>query len=354
MIDRSADQENGGNIMNLIAFLLAVLVGALGGAIAAGIADRMSRPGTSNRGLATIAAISAFLVLAIITYALTKDISLESATQKTAQAASYIATPIKDIFTTPEGAYFKHNPDGSYVPYTLTRADRIYLGLPEMGGGDGNEATATPGTSDETVPYTVTPVPVLETPVTGNNSPAAPQTCSFAAPGNLDDMPKMVIEDASANTWFHRVFKPALFKAPNWDGADNWFVSLALGPNSGGVWTSHKNSGEIVYRGTDTHLMWCLGVLTTAKWKSQFLEGANYAAAINVRIAPHSVVAVTTHSGKTLSQATSDMGDITIILPDSGVTVVSVSYSTAAPTHESLVWWGPYDRSENINTVDAR
>ncbi len=132
-------------------------------------------------------------------------------------------------------------------------------------------------------------------------------------------------------------------------------MSLALGANSGGSWTSHGNPGQIVFRGTSTQLQWCLGVLTNAKWKSQFLAGANdIPVAINVRIAPNAMVTVVTSKGKIVQQATSDAGDITVILPDSGIVTISVNYTTAASTHESLVWWGPYDRSVNINTVDAR
>jgi hypothetical protein len=182
-----------------------------------------------------------------------------------------------------------------------------------------------------------------------------PGACTFSAPGNLDAMPKVRIDKAQLDTWFHNVFNESLFVAPGWNGADSWFESLALGPNSGGSWKSMGNPGQVVYRGTSTHISWCLGILTTSQWKSQFMDGSAAAnAAINVRIAPESVVTVTTASGKTVQQATSDMGDITIILPDSGVVTISVDYTTAAPTHESFVWLGPYDRSKGINTVDAR
>ena len=202
------------------------------------------------------------------------------------------------------------------------------------------------------VPPAATVAPAAATAATVQNS----GTFTFVAPSSdLDSMPKTSIEQATLNTWFHRVFNTSLFTAANnWGGADSWFVSLALGPNSGGNWTSMGNPGQIVYRGTSTHIQWDLGVLTTGQWKSQFMGDGNLPAAINVRIAPNSIVTVVTASGKTVTQATSDMGDITIILPDSGIVTISVDYSTAAPTHESLVWWGPYDRSASINTVDAR
>lgn len=189
-------------------------------------------------------------------------------------------------------------------------------------------------------------------PVSNGPAPVVQPTAS----GNLDGMPKVAIEQAPMNTWFHRVFNMGLFNEANhWGGADSWFVTLNLGPNSGGNWLSHGNPGQIVYRGTSTHLQWQLSLMTTAEYKQQFMAGSTAAnAAVNVRIAPFSNVTIVTASGKTVTQTTSDMGDITIILPDSGVVTVSVDYTTAAPTHESLVWWGPYDRSANINTVDAR
>jgi hypothetical protein len=195
-----------------------------------------------------------------------------------------------------------------------------------------------------------------EEPAYGSPSDGGPATCTFAVSGSVDNMKSYLIKKAPLNQWFHRLFNETLFNAGNdWGGADSWFVSLALGSNSGGSWVSQGNPGQIQYRAISTSIRWCLGVLTSSKYKSQFLQGANKgSAAINVRIAPNSIVTVVTKSGKTISQATSDMGDITIVLPDSGVVTIAVDYTTAAPTHESMVWWGPYDRSQYINTIDAR
>lgn len=181
--------------------------------------------------------------------------------------------------------------------------------------------------------------------------------CTFSAPtGDPNNWPKTKIELMQPNVWSHRVFNERLFNAANnWGGADSWFVSLAIGLNSGGAWTSHGNPGQVVFRGTSTSIAWCLGVLTTATWKSQFMENSSsMPAGINVRIAPNSPVTVVTAKGNTVTQNTSDAGDITVILPDSGIVIITVNYTTAAPTHESLVWWGPYDRSVDINTIDAR
>lgn len=189
-----------------------------------------------------------------------------------------------------------------------------------------------------------------------SNPGTMPANCAFPAPNaDLDSMSKTTIELAPRGQWFHRVFNPRLFHAPNWDGADSWFVTLALGPDSGGHWISFGNPGQIIHRGTETHQTWCLGILTTSKWKSQFLAGSpDIAVAVNVKIAHDTPITVRTASGQVVSQATSDQGDITIILPDSGTIVIWADFTTAAPTFESPVWWGPYDRSVSINTLDAR
>lgn len=226
-------------------------------------------------------------------------------------------------------------PDPTQVPVTPTPA-------PDPAPTQAPAPTPTPVVTPAPAPTQAPAVPVAQT------------SCQFPGPGNLDDMPKTVIELAPQGQWFHRVFNERLFHAPDWGGADSWFVSLALGPNSGGFWMDHGNPGQIVYRGTQNHLTWCLGVLTSSQYRDQFLAGASGPVGINVRIAPHSVVTVVTASGNVVSQETSDAGDITIILPDDGVVTIAVDYTTAAPTHESLVWWGPYDRSEHINTIDAR
>ncbi len=187
-----------------------------------------------------------------------------------------------------------------------------------------------------------------------DTSGVKPTECTFSTPGNIDNMPKSIIEMFSEGAWTHRVFNERLFNAQNnWGGADSWFVTLALGANSGGAWTDMGNPGQIIYRGTSTHLSWCLGVLTTSKHKDEFMVGQSGDAAINVRITPDTPVLVTGPGGS-FPGLTSDAGDITIILPENGVVTIAVDYSTAAPTHESHVWWGPYDRSENINTIDPR
>lgn len=205
--------------------------------------------------------------------------------------------------------------------------------------------TAYPPRPSETPTLTFTPGP-SPTPIPGN--------CLFRNPDKLDDMPKTVIELFNLNEWSHRVFNTRLFRAPDWDGADSWFVTLALGPHSGGFWTSYYNPGQIIHRGTDRHQSYCIGVLTTSAWMSQFLDGASPPAQVSVKIGHDQLVNVRTWNGRVISQATSDQGDITITLPNDGVTVVWTDFWTDAPTFDSVVHWGPDDRIPNINRIDAR
>lgn len=229
------------------------------------------------------------------------------------------------------------------------------LTRPQPVAADGTKADPAPQgerpQADPTVPAAQPTTQVqLTQPVTGT----APMIWDAPSPGELDSMPKTVIDLAPEGQWFHRVFNPRLFHAPDWSGADSWFVTLAVGPNSGGAWTSFGNPGQMIYRGSSNQLSWCLGVLTTSQYKSEFLAGApDMSVAINVRITPNTLVSVTGPTG-TQTQPTSDAGDITVVLPDNGIVTVCTAYTTAMPTHESHVWWGPYDRAENINTIDAR
>lgn len=234
-------------------------------------------------------------------------------------------------------------------------------------------ATSAPAATDKPLPTTAPYNPPAQ-PTTASSAPTngsapvqanATGSCAFPAPGNLDSMDKVLIEQFKPGVWTHRVYNVRDFHAPDWGGSDSWFVTLAIGANSGGSWTSFSNPGQIVYRGTSTRLAWCLGILTTAKYKEQAV-GTQFPGAVNVRIAPNSPVTVKPASGVQphgkdcqpvtggVTCNTSDAGDITIVLKDSGVVTISVDYTTAAPTHESLVWWGPYDRSQDIDTIDAR
>ncbi|MGE5042145.1 MAG: hypothetical protein ACM3IJ_04550 [Candidatus Levyibacteriota bacterium] len=180
--------------------------------------------------------------------------------------------------------------------------------------------------------------------------------------GNDKQFTSTIIEQAKQGDWIHRLFNPGLFNAANnYGGADSWAISLNVGPNAGGSWKGEGVSGRFVYRAVQNQVGWCLGILTSKTWnnidlKSQLLSGSDPSLPIgfNVRIEPGSTVMVKTNSGEIKSGVTSDMGDIQVVLPDSGLTTICTAFSTAAPTGESQLWVGPRDRSKDINTIDAR
>ena len=180
--------------------------------------------------------------------------------------------------------------------------------------------------------------------------------CKFPTPDALDAMPKTTIDQFNQNVWTHRVYNNALFNQQNnWGGADSWEATLAIGANSGGGWTSYGNPGEVIYRATNTTTNWCLGILTSSQYKAQFLSNSNpdLPVAINIRITPFTAVYVRTVSGNVYSQLTSDGGDLTVVLPDDGVVSIWATVTTVAPTFETRIHWGPYDRSAYINTLHA-
>lgn len=179
-----------------------------------------------------------------------------------------------------------------------------------------------------------------------------------ASDPNSSQFDKTTIELAQQNHWTHRVFNMRDFHAPDWGGADSWFVSLNIGPNSGGAWTSYGNQGEVIYRAKSTQVAWCIGVLTNSQYKAQFLSNTNdpnQVVGFNVKTAPGTTVAVKTHNGTVKTAPTSDLGDVLVQLPDDGTTTICTAFTSAAPTSESRLHWGPDDRpTEAINRIDAR
>ncbi len=219
----------------------------------------------------------------------------------------------------------------------------------------------------------------------------------FAKPGDINMMPKNLIEDVGSgkaqtkdvqavgwNAWFHRVFDLGIFNKDNgYKGADSWFVTLALGPHSGIKWSSFGNTGEIKARAdySSTTYSWCLGVSTVNKavingqsvdLKAQTLSRDPSAPNVQMsfRIAHDERLFVASPTGtvtcgagidqkrdcKALSAnavdtQVSDQGDVTIVLPDCGVTYIWTTYKTEQQTYNADIHWGPLDHTDNINQV---
>lgn len=225
-------------------------------------------------------------------------------------------------------------------------------------GSAGAGATANVGTGF------VSPTPNTVAPQTTTQQPAAPTTapavqdqgnsCSFNLPRTIDHEAlnsEYIVEEAPRDAWFHRLWDKNLFHAPDWAGSDTWFMTYAILHESGGSFISHGNKGEIVFRGNSTELEWCLAIMTTEQYKGDIDNGYEQVA-VNIQIAPNTPVDLIDANGNVLvTQNTSDQGDLTITLPNSGVIAIHARYHTDAPTDEAEVWFGPYDRSDEINTL---
>lgn len=180
----------------------------------------------------------------------------------------------------------------------------------------------------------------------GFNLPAHP---------NLDDLLKVRIEDAPRNEWFHRVFNPSIFNAQNnWAGADSWFVTMAILREVGGQFRSFGNPGQIVFRQYQQDAAFQIAILTTARWKDQFLAGQPGPAQINIRTAPGAPVSLIGPGGDIrVTARASDMGDVSINLPDECRVTISVANRIHDQNGETHIWWGPTGRKTDINLIDG-
>lgn len=129
-------------------------------------------------------------------------------------------------------------------------------------------ATAKPAATAEANNASAKPKPTFaETPVFGSSASAELKPTATVAPATsaavlgesgfqpaplndvqLDNMPKVTVEEAPLDQWIHRVIKPELFHAPDWAGADSWGVSF-MKPSRGLRNThleSHNVEGQIV------------------------------------------------------------------------------------------------------------
>ncbi len=206
-------------------------------------------------------------------------------------------------------------------------------------------ATATPGTTDTN---------------NGNGNPADPKLMAGLSnkPSDLEPLPRVLITSAPLGQWIHPIYKSSTYQSSGGkDGQWSWAHTVYLAQANGGQFRQFEgNDGAFTFRHSDVHADVSFAVLTTSKWKSQFMEGNTSAPfGLNVRALPGTMITVYGENGKVLgSQAASRAGDLTIILPDDGATGISLSEDDPPKTFEVKIWVGPYDRSEGINTFDAR
>lgn len=190
----------------------------------------------------------------------------------------------------------------------------------------------------------------------GGSQPGQPVNVNCPAkPADLEPLPRSIVDSAPFGQWFHPIFDQGTFqKSGGFDGQWSWAHTVCLGQSNGGRFKNfERNDGRFVFRMDTTQSHQAFAILTTSRWKSQFMQGdTRFPFSVNIRAMPGTTIQVA--GNKSGSQAVSQGGDLTIILPDDGITSFVYDVSDPAMTHETIVWVGPYDRSQNINTFDAR
>jgi hypothetical protein len=200
--------------------------------------------------------------------------------------------------------------------------------------------------------------------VVASASPAAgtSSTPCNTVPTDLEAVPRSTIKAAPLGQWIHPVFKSTLYQSSGGkDGQWSWAHTVCLITAQGGSFLHFEgNDGSFNFRHNAASANVEFAILTTSKWKPQFMEGAGNSFSLNVRAMPGTTITITREGGQVLgTQAVSQAGDLTIIMPDDGVTGVRLSENDPAKTFEVKAWVGPYDRgpgvnAEAINVFDAR
>lgn len=217
-------------------------------------------------------------------------------------------------------------------------------------------ATTAPAATATSLP-TATPTQLSAVPAASTTpvNPTARPSGPVAGPSNLDSLPRYIVDSAPFGQWFHPIFDQGVYQSSGGnDGQWSWANTLNLGQSTGGRFKNfERNDGRFVFRMDKTQAHVEFAILTTSRWKDQFMQGKNFPFSVNIRTMEGTVINI--KGNKSGSQGLSPRGnDLTIVLPDDSVTTFSFDVFDPNATHEVMIWVGPYDRSVNINTFDAR
>jgi hypothetical protein len=82
----------------------------------------------------------------------------------------------------------------------------------------------------------------------------------------------------------------------------------------------------------------------------------NMSYSINIDTMDDTIVRVYREDGSLVAEqvVSPGGGDITIILPNDGIRWIELDPNDPNAVEETDIWVGPYSRSDNINTIDAR
>lgn len=237
------------------------------------------------------------------------------------------------------------------------------LGRATIEGGRADVGSPTPAASSSPSPdysptLSPTTLPSDKPPVEEETDNVSLKVSKVQSPDNLENLKRRQISQAPLGEWFHPIYDKEVFEASNgFEGQWSWYHTLILQEENGGQFLGFENNdGRFVFRVNRPSSAASFAVLTTGEHFDQFMAGsdANHSA-VNVRTLPNTVVEIYDPQTEEVvgSQRTSRGGDLTIIEPQNGMYGVRVEVEDPAATFEVQVWFGPYDRSENINTFDA-
>jgi hypothetical protein len=184
--------------------------------------------------------------------------------------------------------------------------------------------------------------------------PAPTTTACNTKPGDLETLPKAFTTDAPRNQWVHLRYKSTGDVATT---QFSWAHTFCFAEESGGKFLGFEgNDGRFVFRHSAQQAKLTFFDATSSKYKAQALGNkSNLPYALNIRALPDTPITILGEGGKVLgTQNASRAGDLTVILPDDGVTGFSLSENDPPATFEVQIWVGPYDRSDGIDTFDAR
>lgn len=176
---------------------------------------------------------------------------------------------------------------------------------------------------------------------------------------NIEAIPRYPIESAPLNLPFHPIFDTAAFqRSGGTEGQWSWFHTLLLHEAQGLQFRGfERNDAKFVARVNSPDALASFFVLTTAKYKNQFMQGTDAVDGMNIRTLPGTKVEIFDPiSNETVgSHEVSQGGDLLVMMPDNGLVGARFPIQDPAASFEAQIWFGPDDRpNSKINRFDAR
>lgn len=187
-----------------------------------------------------------------------------------------------------------------------------------------------------------------------------PAGWAFSLPShpNQESMAKLTTKQATPNTWYHRVWKPAWFMAPRWDGCDPFCLGYAKNHQENGEFIDWSTPGQIIFSQWRNTASWQLSIITDPgpnnEWIKQFLDGAVGPIEVTVRTVPGSPVALVGPDGRVRDwRKASDGGDVTIELPLNCRITIAGCNKIHDEFFNTIIYFGPRGRTYDVNFMNG-